>query len=364
MRVFQCACGQPLFFENLRCLRCGSACGYEPAGRALQALTTAADGTVTLQRETREPAPRYRYCGNRERAAACNWLVPADSGEALCASCLLTRMIPDQSNATNIARLRKLEAAKRRVLFGVQELGLPIRSRREDEARGLAFDMLEEHVDAPVTTGHAVGVITLNVAEADDDFRERSRAGLAEPYRTVIGHLRHELGHYFWDVLVRYTDWLRRFRALFGDERADYADALARHYACGPPPDWQSRFISSYATSHPWEDWAESWAHYMHMRSTLQTASQFGLGISNAPLRTDTFTDAALYGDWPATAQSAFLGWVNDWVALTAVLNEVSRSMGRPDLYPFVLNGPAVTKLHFVHCVIHGVHIGDSPNAR
>ncbi len=357
MRIFKCTCGQPLFFENLRCLRCGSECGYDPLGHELRALTGTPDGMFTLQQDTRQPAPQYRRCSKRDEAAACNWLVPAESTEAMCASCILTHTIPNLGREKNIGRLRKLELAKRRVLFSLQDLGLPIVPRHEDEVYGLAFNFLEAFPDAPVITGHGGGVITLSAAEADDDYRERNRAGLDEPYRTVIGHLRHELGHYYWDVLVRDTFWLPLCRKLFGDERADYAASLKKHYTGGPPPDWQLRFISSYATCHPWEDWAETWAHYMHIRTTLQTASQFGLGIANVPLQVDPFTTAALYGNWQPDAESAFLGWVNSWVVLTAVLNEVSRSMGQPDLYPFVLNGPAVTKLHFVHCVIHGTRV-------
>jgi hypothetical protein len=231
---------------------------------------------------------------------------------------------------------------------------LPIVPKPADGAPGLAFELREPAPGEPVLTGHANGLITLNVAEADDDFRERNREGLDEPYRTVVGHLRHELGHYYWDVLVRDTFWLPRFRATFGDERADYCAALKAHYANGPAAGWQSHFVSSYATCHPWEDWAESWAHYLHMRSTLQTVSQFGLGIANVPLQIDSFAKDALYGNWASEAQSTFLGWINAWVVLTQVLNEVSRSMGQPDIYPFVMNRSSVTKLHFVHCVIYG----------
>jgi hypothetical protein len=46
---------------------------------------------------------------------------------------------------------------------------------------------------------------------------------------------------------------------------------------------------------------------------------------------------------------------MNAWVELTAVMNELSRSMGQRDLYPFVLSPMAVTKMHFVHLVITAV---------
>jgi hypothetical protein len=210
-------------------------------------------------------------------------------------------------------------------------------------------------------TGHLGGAITLNVAEADDDYREKNRESLREPYRTVIGHLRHELGHYYWDLLVRDTHWLEPFRRLFGDERADYGAALKRHYADGPAADWPGRCISSYAASHPWEDWAETWAHYLHIRSTLETATLYRLDISQSPVRVTPFTADVLpelpVPAAPPEAVDTFLDWINAWIRLTAVLNETARSMGQPDTYPFVLNGPVVAKMFLVHRVVQGDRI-------
>ena len=352
MKVFQCVCRQPLFFDNTSCVNCGATVGYDPTSRALAPLKQTRDQLWSLARDGRRPRPRFRPCASREAAAACNWLVPAESPHALCLSCRLTRRIPILDRPRNPDRLRELEAAKRRVLFALQNLALPLRPKAEDATWGLAFDFLESLPDAPpVTTGHADGVITLNVAEADSDYREHHRDTLKEPYRTIVGHLRHELGHYYWDVLVRDSPWLPRFRELFGDEQASYAAALERHYADGPPADWGTRFISAYAASHPWEDWAETWAHYMHMRATLETADAFGLDTSRARLRLDRFGPDVLYGD--GADGEAFLTAINAWVLLTTLVNEVSRSMGQPDLYPFVLSGAVVTKLHFVHAVVH-----------
>ena len=218
---------------------------------------------------------------------------------------------------------------------------------------GLAFDFLESLTgQPPVLTGHSDGLITINVAEADDDYREKHRDALSEPYRTVLGHLRHEIGHYYWNVLIRDTTWLPRFRELFGDERADYGEALQRNYNEGPPPDWRNRFISSYATMHPWEDWAESWAHYMHLRSTLQTVASYGIDTTKVKLQITPFTEEVLYRREPAANARTFLDWMNAWVVLTAVLNETARSMGQPDIYPFVMNRAVVTKLHFIQCVV------------
>lgn len=354
MKAFECSCQQPLFFANLKCLKCDSDVGFDPATRQIAALLPVDGESLSFAVDSRNPKPQFRFCAHRTAAQACNWLVPVgDEPNDLCVSCRLTRTIPNLSNPRNSDRLREVEAAKRRVLFDVLSFGLPILSKRDDEARGLAFDFLESSPGGPpILTGHAQGLITLNVAEADPDYREKNRERLTEPYRTLIGHFRHELAHYYWDLFIRDTPWLDRFRAVFGDDRTDYAAALERHYAEGPPVDWQARFISAYAASHPWEDWAESWAHYFHLRSTLETVIHFGLRSGKAPLNMDLFGPEVLYRTDAAADSKPFLEWVNTWVTLTAGLNEVARSMGQPDLYPFVLNGPAVTKLHFVHCVI------------
>ena len=354
MKAYQCICRQPLFFDNKTCLNCGATVGYDPTSRVVAALKPTKNGLWSRARDARRPRPQFRFCGNRDGAASCNWLVAAEAADVLCVSCRLTRRIPILDRPRNAARLRELEAAKRRVLFALQNLGLPLIPKARDGTGGLAFDFLESLPgEPPVMTGHADGVITLNVAEADSGCRERNRDNLNEPYRTIIGHLRHELGHYYWAALVKHSDWLPRFRELFGDERVDYGEALKRHYADGPPGDWRTRFISAYAASHPWEDWAETWAHYNHMRATLETAGDFGLDTSRARLRVDPFGNDVLYGGADCGDGEAFLAAINAWVPLTKVVNEVSRSMGQPDLYPFVLCSAAVTKLHFVHCVIH-----------
>jgi hypothetical protein len=202
-------------------------------------------------------------------------------------------------------------------------------------------------------TGHADGLITLDVEEADDSWRERIRLDMREPYRTLLGHFRHEVGHYYWDLLVRDTPWLEPFRALFGDERADYAAALKDNYEHGPPPDWANRYISSYASSHPWEDWAETWAHYLHVTDSLGTALGFGLSAEDLDTEIEPFGADALYDPGDAGAER-FLSLLNAWIEMTTVLNELARSMGQPDFYPFVMSRPVVAKLQFVHLVIRG----------
>ena len=200
-------------------------------------------------------------------------------------------------------------------------------------------------------TGHANGLITLNVEEADDAKREKMRHELGERYRTLLGHFRHEVGHYYWDRLVLDSPWLEPFRTLFGDERADYAAALKANYANGPPADWADRYISSYASAHPWEDWAETWAHYLHVVDSLGTALGFGLDADDIEGIVQPFERDALYAPDEAGAEG-FLSLINSWVEMTVVLNELARSMGEPDFYPFVMSKPVVAKLQFVHLIV------------
>jgi hypothetical protein len=273
--AFTChRCGQLVFFENSACLRCGAPLGFVPEARDLATLDPAGDGRYTAS--SGPPGATYRRCA-AEVTAGCNWLVAADGPDALCRSCRLTRTRPADADAEGMAALRAAEEAKRRLVFQIDELGLPLASRHEDPDGGLAFDLLSSYGGA-VSTGHAGGVITLDLSESDDAHRESVRQELGEPYRTVLGHLRHEIGHHYWPALVDRAGRVEEFRALFGDERADYAGALDRHYAEGPPHDWPDRYVSSYATMHPWEDWAESFAHYLHIRDTLQTAAAFRAG--------------------------------------------------------------------------------------
>jgi hypothetical protein len=233
-------------------------------------------------------------------------------------------------------------------------LKLPVRSKvGEDPQHGLVFDLLQAAPGAPpVITGHADGVITIDAQEADDAWREARRSALAEPYRTLLGHLRHETGHYYWQRLVRDSAWIEPWRAEFGDERQDYAAALKRHYEQGAPADWSQRFVSAYASCHPWEDWAETWAHYLHLVDTLDTARSFGLESQHVELDCERFGPEVLTE--PEGADAPFLHLVNSWIELSGVLNELSRSMGVADFYPFVLSVSAVRKLHLVHRVIVG----------
>jgi len=348
MRVFHCDhCRQLLFFENTRCVKCGRALAFLPDLGFMGSLDGAGDG---LWRSPLKLAAgrTYRLCGNYTAHDICNWAIPADDRDPLCRSCRLTRVIPDLARDGAQAAWYRLEAAKRRLIYSLLHLGVPVVSRSEDSERGLAFEFLAdtEEPGARVVTGHANGLITLNIAEADDVERERRRHRFNEPYRTVLGHFRHEIGHYYWQWLIEGGPRLEPFRALFGDDRVDYAAALKRHHENGPPPDWQARYVSAYASSHPWEDWAETWAHYLHMTDTLEMAA--ACGVSLEPWRDDepAIEAAAI----PANPERAsFEELIDSWLPVTYLLNNLNRGLGLPDGYPFVLSEAAQAKLRFVH---------------
>jgi hypothetical protein len=205
-------------------------------------------------------------------------------------------------------------------------------------------------------TGHASGLITLNLAEADDPERERQRKSMGEPYRTLLGHFRHEIAHYYWDRLVA-APRIDEFRRLFGDEREDYEASLQRHYANGPAPDWPERFVTSYASSHPWEDFAETWAHYFHMIDTLETAFAFGMRLRPKVAKGADLSAAIDFDPYVSEMDRI----IDAWLPLTFAANSLNRSMGQPDLYPFVVPPPVIWKLTFIHDLIHAVGSGRQP---
>lgn len=364
MRAFACThCGWLVHFANTECLRCGFRLAYDPDRRELLAFPPDAP-----------PVP----CANA-RAAGCNWLAPAP-GE-LCASCRLTRTRPADDDAPGLAGFARAEAAKRLLLFELGELGLPVTGFQEREG-ALAFDLLSSEHE-PVSTGHADGLITLDLAESDDARREQRRQQLGEPYRTLLGHMRHEVGHYYWTVLAPDDARRERARALLGDEREDYGEALERHYEHGPPTNWAQDHVSAYATMHPAEDWAETFAHYLHLRDTLQTAAAYRVrvatpeavaaGRDEAAPRADELDARATGGgtlvappaaDGADRADGATIEQLLDaWLPLTYALNALNRSMGRDDLYPFVLPGPVVEKLGLVHDLVREVARGTPSRA-
>jgi hypothetical protein len=350
MRIFHCDhCENLAFFENTHCVQCGHVLAFIPDLMEMGSLDAQDDGTWTSPHPA-AAGRTYRLCANYVGAQVCNWVVDAEQPETLCAACLLTTTIPDLSAAESAAAWYKLEVAKRRLVYTLLNLGLPLVPRR-DQPDGLAFEFLADPLDgvAPVMTGHSGGVITINLAEADDAERERRKRLLGEPYRTLLGHVRHEVGHYYWTRLIEHSDDLEGFRARFGDERDDYTAALQRYYTDGPVADWPSRFVTAYASAHPWEDWAETWAHYLHITDTLETAA--ACGVSIRPRRRNEPSLARIPED-AGMAGGPFDRLMESWYPLTYLLNNLNRGLGVGDAYPFVLSPPTVEKLRFVHGVV------------
>ena len=349
MQLFECeVCRSALHFENSQCLTCGRNVGFLEDRFWMSALE---GGPRRFQALGAERQP-YRFCDNA-RHGVCNWLIPDGAADILCEACRHNRTIPDLSIPENVERWGKIELAKRYVIRALLRWRLPHPTKVEDPERGLAFDFLvdpatSDPTASPVMTGHDNGLITVDIAEGDDAEREKRRTSLGEPYRTLVGHFRHEIGHYYWDRLVRDGGKLEPFRAVFGDERADYGASLQRHYEQGPPVDWGARFIIAYASAHPWEDFAETWAHYLHIVDALETARSYGIDV-RARFMPDA--EAARIDFNPYNAPSAER-LVEAWAPLTVALNGVNRSMGQRDLYPFVLNEAVLEKLEFMRALI------------
>jgi hypothetical protein len=351
MKVFHCSnCRQLVFFENTNCVNCGFVLAYVPELALVVALEPLPEGLwrVPLRALSKR---RFRLCANYSQEKICNWAVPVEDPLPLCESCRLTQVIPNLAIEGNHEAWSKLEAAKRRVIYSLKQLQCPIQSRLQNPEGGLAYEFLSDaDANSPVLTGHAHGVVTVNIAEADDAERERRRLRLGEPYRTLLGHFRHEVGHYYWERLIRDGSRLEGFRERFGDERVDYAAALKSHYDRGPQPDWSKNFVSAYAASHPWEDWAECWAHYLHMSDMLETAADCGLSMT--PKRRD---EPALARARSGTDEP-FERLMASWFPLTYILNNLNRSMGMADGYPFVLATPVIAKMRFIHETIVGAN--------
>jgi hypothetical protein len=349
MRLFVCQnCAQMLFFENELCEHCKRKLGYLP----VEADLTVVDPKGSNWLPRLDGSHEYRFCDNAQYNA-CNWLVRSDSSEITCTACRHNRVVPDLSVPKNLQRWRKIEFAKHHLFYTLMKLGLPLANRVEDPENGLAFDFLTETPNeaTPILTGHDHGLITLNIAEADDGAREQLRQQMGEPYRTLLGHFRHEVGHYFWDVLVDRGGKLKEYRAVFGDERPDYGEALKKHYADGAPLDWQQNFVSSYATAHSWEDFAETWAHYLHIVDTLEMAGSFGLRVSPT---VETSLEAEADLDDTISDAENIDALIAAWLPVTLAVNSLNRCMGQPDLYPFVISGTVITKLGFIHDLIRG----------
>lgn len=347
MKLFQCHnCRHPVYFENVVCEKCQSWLGYHPERDEMIALFPGGE----VWNFEFENGRAYRYCSNHNHAV-CNWLIPADKENGFCSACDLNDVIPNISEADHLTDWRKLEEAKHRLVYALRRLGLPVYPKTEDYPQGLIFDFLApEDARKPVMTGHDEGRITINTQEADPVKREAMRLRMDERYRTLIGHFRHEVGHYYWNLLIRgQPEILAAFRNLFGDEREDYGEALKRHYKNGSPDDWTQNYISEYATSHAWEDWAETWAHYLHLLDLLETAYSFRLQLA-PPV--DGQEMMHIKADFDPYLEGTLKRILREAVPVTFAVNSLNRGMGRKDIYPFMLNNRVQEKLTFVHQLV------------
>ncbi len=340
MKVFQCGhCQYPLFFENNICGNCGHLSGYRDLDRQMLTFDPAG-ALLTSDREKIE----YKYCKN-QTFGVCNWLVAKDAPQEFCRACQLNRTIPNLSDKDNFQKWQSLEIAKHRLVYQLQKIGLDLTSKLSDD-KGLCFDFVTKSNDPKVMTGHDNGVVTILLREADSVFRERTRKEMEEPYRTLIGHLRHEVGHYFWDRLIfENQDVLPGFQAVFGNEEAHYGDALQTYYEKGAPDDWSHHHISKYASAHPWEDWAETWAHYLHIMDMVETAHYFGLEVNNK----DIPENMKIASTFDPYTEKDFETIVRTCVPLSFAVNSINRAMGVPDVYPFVVSPTVINKMKFIH---------------
>lgn len=357
MKLFPCtSCSQVVFFENVVCERCNHALGFEPRSMRMLALEPA-DGIWQAAGSNEgsnagADGLRWRYCVNYDHGV-CNWLVPGDQADGFCRACRHNLVVPDLSQPGNAGLWQRMERAKRRLFYTLLRLDLPLATRTElTEGLGFAFLTDDAGSAQKVMTGHDEGFITIALVEADDAEREKRRTAMGEPYRTLLGHFRHEVGHWYWDRLVRDGGVTGTSRAVFGNDEADYEAALQTHYANGPKPNWQDEYVSSYAGAHPWEDFAETWAHYFHIVDTLETGGAWGIAIQ-PQLDTTGFLSANLsfdvFGDAVTIEQIA-----GAWLPLSLSLNSFNRSLGHQDIYPFILSEKVLRKLGFIHDLVHG----------
>jgi hypothetical protein len=350
LKLFVCqACGNVLYFENRACERCGHRVAFLPERETMSAIEPAAEGWKALA----DKGESRLLCRNAEYDA-CNWLTDASDTTGYCHACRHNGIVPDLSDPAQLAGWRELEVAKHRLFYSLIRWKLPLQTRQENPERGLIFNFLADdpNTGEKIMTGHDNGLITIALTETDTIERERRRLEMGEPYRTLLGHFRHEVGHYFWDVLVREGGKLDECRAVFGDDSVDYGEALQRYYAEGAPPDWQQNYVSAYATTHPWEDFAETWAHYLHIVDTLEMASEFGMEVRPRVDRDGELSTRIRFNPYEARDIQAI---VDAWLPFTFAMNSVNRAMGLRDLYPFILSPAVVAKLGFIHGLVRDV---------
>lgn len=340
MKIFECGnCSHIIFFENHSCEICGHLLGFDYQTQEMRTFDLA-----RFPLKSDRDGKLFRFCANQEYGV-CNWVIPVEKEEKFCVACSLNRTIPDLSDHQNFAKWEKLEVAKHRLVYQLNRLKLPIISKLFNQTDGICFDFLSRDPSHSRLTGHANGVITILLDEADSVHLEKMKSELLEPYRTLIGHFRHEVGHYYWDLLIyKNQELLREFRLIFGDERTDYAVALKHYYQSKDQSEWRRTFISQYASAHPWEDWAETWAHYLHIMAMAETAYFFRLTV-----HPNLKTSLQVQIDFDPYQTSDFETIFNAWLPVSFAINSLNRSMGIPDAYPFVINPAAINKMKFIH---------------
>lgn len=340
MKRFHCNCGSQVFFDSTSCVHCGAKLGFDPHTLQMHTLNERGDGLYA------DAAGRQlRFCANGEDYGVCSWLRPADASHPLCFACQFNRTVPNQSLPDNDRRWRVLEEAKKRLFFTLMQLGLPLENGWQHPELGLLFDFIEDgrsrelFAETFATTGYLGGVITINTLEADEVARAQAASDMNESYRTVLGHLRHESGHYYWSRLDPDAELRAEFARHFGDDSRDYRGALQYYYEHGPVANWRDHYISTYASAHPVEDWAECWGHYLHIYDALETAAAHGM-LARSP-------------EQMSTAER-----VGSWREISTTLNELNRSIGLSDAYPFAINQQVASKLAFVDRVIARLRTG------
>lgn len=376
MKTFTCTCKdhQILFFESSYCVACHRTVGLDDTFDKVEPYELAPETGQYFK--VAQPNIYFQKCDNHANFKTCNGMIKLNPSspstaehEVLCFACRFNETIPDLSIAEHIPLWQKMEIAKRRALYTLKALSLPLHNLSQDPDGGLSFDFttdrdVSDHFASQlkgseaVFTGHDCGHITINLAEADDVARSHTKMAMGEQYRTLLGHFRHELGHYYFDKLILESPEKHTLsKKYFGDDELDYQKSLNTYYEHGAPQNWRDAFISEYATMHPYEDWAETWAHYMHIIDTLETAQNFSITSSIAG-NTDAheeLTDLNLPQDaYFFSSQASITSILDTWMDFSIILNSLNRSMGMNDAYPFVLTQTVRTKLSFIHHAIHG----------
>ena len=328
MKRFNCYCGNSVFFEQTNCDRCGKTLGFD--FNSMKMIPLSKNGSLLIDSASKKT---YKKCTNWTEFNVCNWVLEDSSKNDLCFACQFNRVIPNQSadNApVNNLRWLRLEKAKKRLIFSLARIGLPLKNGWGSSVEGLLFDFVESMGDKVVTTGYSDGIITINSLEADHVARVSAKYALNERYRTIIGHLRHETGHYYLDKFDLPPNLKKiledNFGNLFNKNLSEYNEALQSYYKNGPAENWEENYISAYASAHPIEDWAESWSHYLLIMDTLETLQEEGY-----------FDDCI--------DKMNITEKLEKWRSLSSSLNQITRSLGMQDAYPFTLGKKVSEKI-------------------